>query len=44
MQEIDLNFTVSKLSEGRITSPVTGAHFVSDEERVLYRNSAGRPD
>jgi 6-phosphofructokinase 1 len=36
MQEIDLNFTVSKLGEGRITSPITGVRFVDDEEHVLY--------
>ncbi|MDI6853333.1 MAG: ATP-dependent 6-phosphofructokinase [Deltaproteobacteria bacterium] len=38
MQEIDLNFAVSKLGEGRITSPVTGARFVSEGERVLYHS------
>ena len=38
MQEIDLNFTVSKLGEGRITSPITGVRFVDDEEHVLYHS------
>ena len=28
MKEIDLNFTVSKLGECRITSPITGVRFV----------------
>ena len=38
MQEIDLNFTVSKLGEGRIISPITGVRFVDDEEHVLYHS------
>jgi len=38
MEEIDLNFTVSKLGEGRITSPITGVRFVDDEEHVLYHS------
>jgi 6-phosphofructokinase 1 len=38
MQEIELNFTVSKLGECRISSPLTGARFVSDEESVLYHS------
>ena len=38
MQEIDLNFTVSKLGECRISLPLTGGRFVSDEERVLYHS------
>jgi 6-phosphofructokinase 1 len=38
MEEIDLNFTVSKLGEGRVTSPLTGARFVDDEEHVLYHS------
>jgi hypothetical protein len=38
MKEIELNFTVSKLGEGRITSPITGVRFVDDEEHVLYHS------
>lgn len=38
MQEIDLNFTVSKLGECQISSPVTGVRFVEDEEHVLYHS------
>jgi 6-phosphofructokinase 1 len=41
MEEIDLNFTVSKLGEGRITSPITGVRFVDDEEHVLYHSDFG---
>jgi 6-phosphofructokinase 1 len=41
MQEIDLNFTVAKLGEGRITSPITGVRFVDDEEHVLYHSDFG---
>jgi 6-phosphofructokinase 1 len=38
MQENELNFTVSKLGKGRITSPITGVRFVDDEEHVLYHS------
>jgi hypothetical protein len=38
MKEIDLNFAVSRLGEGQITSPITGARFVNDEEHVLYHS------
>jgi 6-phosphofructokinase 1 len=38
MKEIDLNFAVSRLGECQITSPITGARFVSDEEHVLYHS------
>ncbi len=36
MKTSDLDFTVSRLSECRIPSPMSGAEFVSDDERVLY--------
>jgi len=36
MNEIDLNFAVSRLGECRITSPISGVSFVNDEEHVLY--------
>lgn len=35
----DLNFTVSKLGEGRIPSPLKGVYFVRNEERVLFHSS-----
>jgi 6-phosphofructokinase 1 len=38
MKEINLNFAVSKLGEGQITSPITGVRFVNDEEHVLYHS------
>lgn len=38
MKEIDLNFAVSKLGEGQITSPITGVRFLNDEEHVLYHS------
>jgi hypothetical protein len=38
MQGIDMNFTVSKLGEGRFASPLTGVRFVDDEEHVLYHS------
>ena len=36
MAEMDLNFAVSRLGEGRFPSPITGARFVDDSEHVLY--------
>ncbi len=36
MTEMDLNFAVSRLGEGRFPSPLTGARFVDDSEQVLY--------
>ena len=41
MKEIDLDFAVSKLGEGQITSPVTGTRFVNDGEHVLYHADLG---
>jgi len=41
MNEIDLNFTVSRLGECRITSPLSGVPFVNDEEHVLYHADLG---
>jgi 6-phosphofructokinase 1 len=34
----DLNFEVSRLGEGRIPSPLKGAYFVKDDERVLFHS------
>ncbi len=39
MKNSDLDFAVSGLSECRIPSPMSGAQFVSDEERVLYHSN-----
>lgn len=39
MKNSDLDFAVSRLSECRIPSPMSGAQFVSDEERVLYHSN-----
>jgi 6-phosphofructokinase 1 len=38
MKENDLNFAVSNLGECQITSPITEARFVTDEEHVLYHS------
>lgn len=35
----DLNLAVSRLGECRIPSPMSGVHFVSDDEHVLYHSS-----
>ncbi|HEY3277668.1 MAG TPA: ATP-dependent 6-phosphofructokinase [Syntrophorhabdaceae bacterium] len=32
----DLDFTISRLGEGTVPSPMKGAHFTRDDERVLY--------
>jgi 6-phosphofructokinase 1 len=39
MEVNDLDFTISKLGECRIPSPMSGAQFVSDEEHVLYHSN-----
>ena len=39
MKNSDLDFAVSRLSACRIPSPMSGAQFVSDEERVLYHSN-----
>ena len=39
MKNSDLDFAVSRLSECRIPSPMSGAQFVSDDESVLYHSS-----
>ncbi len=36
MNEIDLNFAISRLGECRFASPLNGVRFVHDEEQVLY--------
>jgi 6-phosphofructokinase 1 len=39
MKNSDLDFAVSRLSECRIPSPMSGTKFVSDDERVLYHSN-----
>ncbi len=39
MEEMDLNFTISKLGDCRIPSPMKGVQFVSDDEQVLYHGN-----
>ncbi len=34
----DLNFEVSRLGEGCISSPLKGIHFVKDDDRVLFHS------
>ena len=31
-----LDFTIARLGDGRVASPMTGVRFVGDDERVLY--------
>ncbi|UCG13824.1 MAG: ATP-dependent 6-phosphofructokinase [Deltaproteobacteria bacterium] len=38
MQESDLDFTVDRLGECRIPSPMSGVQFVDDDESVLYHS------
>ncbi len=39
MEEMELDFTVAKLGEGRMPSPMTGVKFVTDDARVIYPTS-----
>ena len=39
MEDANLDFSVSKLGECRIPSPMASNHFVSDAEHVLYHSS-----
>ena len=36
MSEPDLDFTIARLGECRIPSPMSGVRFTGDDERVLY--------
>jgi 6-phosphofructokinase 1 len=40
MKESDLGFTISKLGEGNIPSPMSGTNFVDNEEYVLYHSNS----
>lgn len=39
MRDHDLDFTVARLGECRVPSPMTGVRFTTDEERVLYHST-----
>ena len=39
MKSNDLNFKVERLSECRISSPISGIQFVGDNEQVLYHSN-----
>jgi 6-phosphofructokinase 1 len=40
MTEADLDFTISRLGECRIPSPMSGMRFVCDDEHVLYNSNS----
>ena len=42
MGDNDLDFTIARLGECRIPSPMSGVRFTSDEERVLYHATLER--
>ena len=42
MRDNDLDFTIARLGECRIPSPMSGVRFTSDEERVLYHSTLER--
>lgn len=42
MPEKDLDFSIAKLGECRIPSPMSCKHFVGEEERVLYDNNPAK--
>ena len=39
MRDAGLNFTIAKLGECRVPSPLSGVRFTRDEERVLYHST-----
>lgn len=39
MKESELDFTISRLGECRIQSPMSGVHFVDDEENMLFHSN-----
>ena len=39
MGEDDLDFTIARLGECRIPSPLSGVRFRNDEDRVLYHST-----
>ena len=42
MRDDELDFTVARLGECRVQSPMTGVRFTRDEERVLYHATLER--
>jgi len=42
MGDNDLDFTIARLGECRIPSPMSGVRFTSEEERVLYHSTLAR--
>jgi 6-phosphofructokinase 1 len=42
MQEQDLDFTVARLGECRIPSPMSGVQFISDDRTVLFHSELGQ--
>ena len=38
MRDRDLDFTIARLGEGRVRSPMSNARFTRDDERVLYHS------
>jgi 6-phosphofructokinase 1 len=39
MQNNDLDFTIARLGESRIPSPISGVRFIGDGDRVLYHST-----
>ena len=39
MRDNDLDFTIARLGECRIPSPMSGVRFTRDDERVLYHST-----
>src|SRR3954451_13515068 len=39
MRDNELDFTIARLGEGRIPSPMSGVRFTRDDERVLYHST-----
>ena len=38
MRDRDLDFTIARLGEGRLRSPMSGVRFTRDDERILYHS------
>ena len=39
MRDDDLDFTIARLGECRVPSPMSGVRFTDDDERVLYHST-----
>jgi 6-phosphofructokinase 1 len=44
MRDDDLDFTIARLGECRVPSPMAGIRFTNDDERVLYHSTLGGLD